>query len=177
MNLSPGNIRKQEFKNSLRGFDKEEVQSFLEKIADDIDELQKANESLQKELENANYHLSEFRKIEKDIQDTLTKANESSSRTIESAKKQANLMIQEAELKAQQLLEKARESANEVRSAVLQLREEKNLIVAKLKTVINSQAHLLEMKVENSDKEIEPVKTIEKNRSIDIDADDIADKL
>ena len=46
MKLSPENIKKQEFKNSFRGFDKEEVQAFLEKLADDVDELQKENEEL-----------------------------------------------------------------------------------------------------------------------------------
>ncbi|OGU77641.1 MAG: cell division protein DivIVA [Ignavibacteria bacterium RBG_16_34_14] len=177
MKLSPQDIKRQEFKKSLRGFDKEEVQAFLEKLADDIDELLKENESLKKELETVNENLAEYRKLQKNIQDTLAKAQESSSRSIESAKKQANLIIQEAELKAGQILEKAREGANDVRNAVIQLREEKLAIISKLKAVINSQAHLLEMKVENALKEDEPAKTIEKSSKIKIDVDDIADKL
>jgi len=177
MKLSPENIKKQEFKKSLRGFDKEEVQAFIEKLADEIDELQKENDSLKKDIDEANGQLADFRRIEKNIQDTLAKAQESSTRNIESAKKQTNLMIQEAELKAQQLLDKARENANEVRNAVIQLREEKQVIVSKLRAVINSQAHLIEMKIENADKETEPARTIEKSSAINIDADDIADKL
>ncbi|MDO8549011.1 MAG: DivIVA domain-containing protein, partial [Ignavibacteria bacterium] len=118
-----------------------------------------------------------YRKLEKNIQDTLSKAQESSSRSIESAKKQANLVIQVAELKAQRILEKAKESANDVRNAVIQLREEKLTIISKLKAIINSQAHLLEMKVENAVKEDEPIKTIEKSSKVNIDVDDIADKL
>jgi len=177
MKLSPENIKKQEFKKSLRGFDKEEVQAFIEKLADEIDGLQKENDSLKKDIDEANGQLADFRRIEKNIQDTLAKAQESSTRNIESAKKQTNLMIQEAELKAQQLLDKARENANEVRNAVIQLREEKQVIVSKLRAVINSQAHLIEMKIENADKETEPARTIEKSSAINIDADDIADKL
>jgi cell division initiation protein len=177
MKLSPQDIKRQEFKKSVRGFDKEEVYAFLEKLADDIDEMLKKNESLKKELETANENLAEYRKLEKNIQDTLSKVQESTSRSIESAKKQANLIIQEGELKAQQIIEKAKEGANEVRNAVIQLREEKLAIISKLKAVINSQAHLLEMKVENALKETEPSKTIEKSSKINIDADDIADKL
>ncbi|HSP87301.1 MAG TPA: DivIVA domain-containing protein [Ignavibacteriaceae bacterium] len=177
MKLSPQDIKRQEFKKSVRGFDKEEVQVLLEKLADDINELQKENESLKKELETATENLAEYKKLEKNIQDTLSKAQESTSRSLESAKKQANLTIQEAELKAQQILEKAKENTNDVRNAVIQLREEKLAIVSKLKAIINSQAHLLEMKVENAAKEDEPMKTIEKSSKINIDADDIADKL
>jgi cell division initiation protein len=42
-------------------------------------------------------------------------------------------MIKEAEIKASQILEKARENTNEVRTAVINLREEKNLINCKIK--------------------------------------------
>ncbi len=177
MKLSPQDIKRQDFKKSVRGFDKEEVQAFLEKLSEDIDELQKENEFLKKELETANENLVEYKKIEKDIHDTLSKAQESSSKSIESAKKQANLALQEAELKAQQIIEKSKENANDVRNAIIQLREEKFAIISKLKAIINSQAHLLEMKVENSVKEVEPIKTVEKSNKLNIDADDIADKL
>jgi cell division initiation protein len=177
MKPSPSNIKRQEFKTSLRGYDREEVLAFLEKLADDIDELLNENEALQKKLDAANEKLAEYRKLEKSLQDTLSKAQESSARSIESAKKQTNLMIQEAELKAQQILEKAKGNANQVRDAVIHLREEKGILVSKLKAIINSQAHLLEMKVENSVKEVEQPKTVGRSSKVDIDVDDIADKL
>jgi len=113
-----------------------------------METLQKENEQLKKELETANSRLTEFRKIEKNLQDTLLKAQESSTKSLESAKKQTTLMVKEAEIKASQIMEKARESANEIRTAVITLREEKDLVVAKLKSIISSQAQLLEMKVE-----------------------------
>lgn len=177
MKLSPQDIKRQEFKKSVRGFDREEVVAFLGKLADDIKILLKENEILKSELQKANDKLAEYKRIEKNLQDTIAKANESSSRTMESAKKQAKLLIQETELKAKQIIEKAKENANELRNAIIQLREEKLTIVSKLKAVINSQAHLLEMKVEDSVKEYEPVKKIERTGKINIDVDDIADKL
>jgi cell division initiation protein len=177
MKLSPQDIKRQQFRKSLRGFDTEEVDAFLEKLADDIDALLKENDTLKNEFLAASEKLNEYKKHERNIQDTITKAQETSSRTIESAKKQANLMIKETELKAQQIIEKAKENADELRNAIIQLREEKMTIISKLKAVINSQAHLLEMKVENAAQEDEPVKTIEKRSRINIDVDDIADKL
>ena len=177
MKLSPISIKNQEFNKSFRGFDKEEVQSFLNKLADDFEELQKENESFRQELEIANAKLSEFNRIEKSLQDTLLKTQESSTKAIESAKKQTNLMIKEGELKAQQIIEKARANANEMRNAVIQLREERDLIVAKLKSIINSQAHLLEMKVETAGEEPETTKKIEQAKNIEFDVDDIVNKL
>ena len=177
MELSPENIRKKEFENSRKGFNKEEVLAFLEKIANDVDKLQNENDSLKIEIETLNVQLAEYKRIEKRIQDTLAKAEESSKKSMDSAKKQVNRMIQEAELKAQQILEKAKENANDVRNSLIQLREERSLIVVKLKAIINSQAQLFEMKVEEDANEKEPAKPEKKISKVDIDPGDIADKL
>ncbi len=179
MKVSPLSIKKQEFNKSLRGYDKEEVQAYLEKLSDEFEMIQKENDLLKKELENANEKLAEFRKIEKNLQNTLLKAQESSSKSIESTKKQAGLIIKEAEIKASQILEKARENANEIRNAVIHLREERDMIVSKLKAIVNTQSQILEMKVKNAEKEEEkekPKKT-EEIKKIEINIDEIINKL
>jgi cell division initiation protein len=177
MKFSPMSIKNQEFRKSIRGFDKEEVQAFLDKLSNEFETLQRENEQLKKDLDNANIKLNEFRKIEKNLQNTLLRAQESSTKSLESTRKQSNLMVKEAEIKASQILEKARESANEIRNAVINLREERDLVVAKLKSIISSQAHLLEMKVEKAGDEKKPVKKIERANKIDIDIDEIVNKI
>ncbi len=177
MKVSPISIKKQEFNKGLRGYDKDEVQAFLDKLADEFETLQKENDTLKKELEESNTKLVEFRKIEKNLQDTLLKAQESTTKSIESTKKQANLMVKEAEIKASQILEKAKENANEIRNAVINLREERDLIIANLKSIITSQARLLEMKVEDAGEENVEVKQIEQPQKIDINVDEVVNKL
>lgn len=179
MKVSPLSIKKQEFNKGLRGYDKEEVQAYLEKLADEFEITQKENDSLKKELEEANERLTEFRKIEKNLQSTLLKAQESSSKSIESTKKQAGLIIKEAEIKASQILEKARENANEIRNAVIHLREERDMIVSKLKAIVNTQSRILEMKVQNAEREEEKEKPkkIEEIKKIEIDVNEIVNKL
>jgi cell division initiation protein len=177
MKVSPLSIKKQEFNRAMRGYDKDEVQAFLDKLADEFETLQRENDSLKKELEESTVKLAEFRRIEKNLQDTLLKAQESSSKSIESTKKQSSLMMKEAEIKASQILEKARENANDIRNAVINLREEKNLIIANLRAIINSQAHLLEMKVETAGDEVVEPGHIEQAKKIDINVDEIVNKL
>lgn len=177
MKISPIEIRQQEFQKKMRGYDPEEVQSFLEKLADDLDELQKENESLKAELESANEQLAEYKKIEKNLQDTLLKAQDSSTKSLEASKKQTALMIKEAELKASQIIEKARENTNELRNAVINLREEKDLIVARLKAIVSSQANLLELKVKGAGEEYLREKKIDESKKMDIDINDILNKI
>ena len=175
--ISPLSIKKQEFSKSFRGFDREEVQAFLEKLADDFEELQTENESTKRQLDDANIRLSEFSRIEKSLQDTLLRAQESSTKAIESTKKQTSLMIKEAEIKASQIIEKAKNYAEEIRNSVINLREEKDLIIAKLKAIVNSQARLLDMRVADAGEEIVSAKEIENPNKLNIDVDKIVDNL
>ncbi len=147
MKFSPYNIKNQEFNKTVRGYDREEVRAFLEKLSDEVEGLQAENETLNKKVDELNQQIKEFRKIEKNLQSTLLNATESSTKAVESAKKQTALIMKEAELKSTQILEKAKEEANYIRESVLKLREEKRLLLAKLKSMIETQAHLLEMDI------------------------------
>ncbi|MCH7972952.1 MAG: DivIVA domain-containing protein [Bacteroidetes bacterium] len=178
MKISPLNIKRQEFSRRIRGYDKEEVDAFLTRLADEFENLQSENDALTKELENAKEKLSEYRRIEKNLQDTLLKAQENSSKSIESTKKQATLMVKEAEVKASQILEKAREDANEIRTAVIHLRDERDLIVSKLKSIIHSQAQLVELKLSSGEEEPDAEQfNFESKKKLDLDIDDIVKKL
>jgi cell division initiation protein len=177
MKLTPLLIKKQEFSKSVRGFNPEEVQTFLDKLSSEVDSLLRENEELKMEVEELSEKVIEFQKIEKNLQDTLIKAQESSSKTLESTKKQTSLMIKEAEIKASQLIENARENANEIRNAVSTLKEEKDLIIARLRAIVNSQANLLEGKVKEAGEEPSESKKQGSSEKVDLDVDDIVDKL
>jgi len=177
MKLSPLNIKKQEFGKKMKGYDTNEVSAFLERVAEDFEIMQKENEELKKELELANSRNAEFRKIEKNLQDTLLKAQETAARASESAKKQTSLMIKEAELKALQITERARLSANELRNAVESLKQEKEVLVAKLKAIVNSQISLIEKTFSEQEEPADMSKRIPAQAAVDIDINDIINKI
>jgi len=177
MKISPIEIRQQEFTKKMRGYDPDEVQNFLESLAEELDNLNVENESLRNKVETLTDQINEFKKIEKNLQDTLLSAQESSTKSLDATKKQTSLMIREAELKASQIIEKARESTNDIRNAVINLREEKDLILAKLKAIVSSQANLLELKVERAGDEKTAGKKIEESNKMDIDINDILNKI
>jgi cell division initiation protein len=65
MKFSPFNIKNQEFNKALRGYDKDEVQLFLEKLSDEFEKINSENDSLKKELEKATSRINEYKRIEK----------------------------------------------------------------------------------------------------------------
>ena len=177
MKLSPVLIKKQEFEKSMRGYNVEEVQAFLDKVSTDAEELLNENEQLQNEIEKLTRELNEFHKIEQKLQDSILKSQETSAQIIESAKKQSAVIIKEAEIKASQIVQNAEEKVNQMQNAVLILREEKDLITARLKAIVSSQANLLEGKIKDSGQEPKKNVAREKPEKLDIDVDGIVDKL
>jgi cell division initiation protein len=177
MKLSPLFIKKQEFEKSMRGYNVEEVQAFLNKISSDMEELINQNEALEQEVAALNNKVVEFQKIEKNLQDTLIKTQETSAQALESAKKQAALIVKEAEIKASQIIQNAENIANEMRNAVITLREEKDLIIARLKAIVSTQSNLLEGKVKDAGEEPKKPKIQDEPEKLDIDVDGIVDKL
>ncbi len=177
MKLSPLLIKKQEFEKSFRGYNVDEVQTFLDKISSEMEELINENEALEQEVEKLNTKVTEYQKIEKDLQDTLLKHQETVTQALESAKKQSALIIKEAEIKASQIIKNAENISNEMGAAVIALREEKELIIAKLKAIVSTQSNLLEGKVKSAGEEPKKPKVQDSPEKFDIDVDGIVDKL
>ncbi len=173
--LTPNSIKNQEFNKAMRGFDPEQVSVFLEKISDEFETLLNENSDMKKKINRLEKQISEYQKIEKNLQATLLTAHESTNKSIESAKKQTTLMIKEAELKAAQIVEKAKQDADSIRDSVLKLREEKSLLIAKLKAIVSTQSEVLdfiETKITSSNVTLKA-----ENNNSNFDVDGIVEKL
>lgn len=183
MKFTPYGIKNQEFNKSVRGYDRDEVKAFLERLADEFERISNENDRLQKELELKEEQLAEYKKLEKNLQSALLSATETTSKAVDSTKKQTALMIKEAEIKAAQIIEKAKESADALREAVIKLREEKKLLIAKLKAMVDTQSNLMEIFTDKNkttpDVLIKKQTTSEstKEEQSEINVDDILEKL
>ena len=180
MKYTPFGIKNQEFNRTVRGYDKDEVRAFLEGLADEFERLQSDNDKLKNEIESLAGQVKEFNKIEKNLQNTLLTAQESSTKAVDSAKKQAVLILKETELKAAQMIEQAKENANSIRGAVLKLREEKRLLLATLTAMVETQTSLMEMSFTPVDKAGTKKKKApvpKEDDKLDINTDDILEKL
>ena len=177
MKLSPLLIKNQEFEKSMRGYNVDEVQTFLDKISSEMEALINQNEQLESKVERLNREIEEFHKIEKKLEDDILKAQETSAQALESAKKQSALIIKEAEVKASQMIQNAEEKVNIMQNAVMTLRAEKDLIIARLRAIVGTQSNLLEGKVKDAGEEAKKPKAQDEAEKLDIDVDGIVDRL
>ncbi|NWF88214.1 MAG: DivIVA domain-containing protein [Ignavibacteriaceae bacterium] len=177
MIFTPDGIRKQEFNKSFRGYNRDEVHAFLEKLSTEFEALLCEFDDTKKELNELKQRLEKFIQLENQIQQTIIGSKQKSSQLIDEAQKKAGEILRLAEEKSSELLQKSHEEANSLKTAINNLKEEKEILIAKLKTIINYQSHLLEMKVEEAGEEIRDEKKPEHSSGVDVNVDDIVQKL
>lgn len=114
MRITPLDIYQQEFKRVLRGVDPDEVEDFLERVADDYESLIKENAALKEQI--ASLSMSEKTK-QPDAPKATTEKNANGA--IREAKKEADSLIREARKEAGNIVRKAQNEASELRSKVV----------------------------------------------------------
>ena len=143
MKLTPLDIRKQEFRKTLRGFDPIEVQTFLEMVAEEYERLLEENKQVNQQLVELRTKLADYQETEKTLRETLLNVQEVKKQSEESSRRQADLIIKEAELKAMEIIENARKQARQMRDEVSMLRTQKESFINRLRQILLSQVELL----------------------------------
>ncbi len=116
MRITPLDIYQQEFKRALRGVDPDEVEDFLERVADDYEQLIKENASLKERIESLEAQLAMDGKVEQPHASEAA-AREDASDPVREARKEADSLRREASREADNIIRKAKDEADRLRSA------------------------------------------------------------
>ena len=153
MKLTPLEIKKQKFKSKVRGFDPAEVETFLEMVSDEYESVLNERNHLSEEVTKLRTQLRDYQQVEKTLQDTLMNAQETVSQSRENSKREAKIVIREAELKAERILDEAREKLDRMRNELTILKSQKESFGKRLKHLLESQIELIKV-LEEDDQEL-----------------------
>ncbi|NNF04759.1 MAG: DivIVA domain-containing protein [Rhodothermales bacterium] len=143
MKLTALDIRKQEFSRTLRGYDPDEVDSFIEVVSDQwkemVDELKRDNDRISElELKLEHYH-----KVEEALEEALQTARTSARQTIVQADVKARKIIEAAEEDAEKITRDARDHRREIKREAAKFSVRRKEIVAKLRAFLLSEMEML----------------------------------
>ncbi len=94
-------IQHKEFKKSLQGYDRNEVNEFLDEIIETLEDENSMRTALQGEIAELRERLSHFKTMEESLQSTLLLAQRTADEVKAAAHKEADLIKQEARLTAE----------------------------------------------------------------------------
>jgi len=100
MKITPLEVKRQQFKKVMRGYDPVEVDTFLDMLSNELEDLIKRNKDLSDKTIELEVGLRDYKNMEKTLQQTLMQAQETSGKSIENSRKEADLIVQEAQMKA-----------------------------------------------------------------------------
>ncbi len=143
MKITPLEVKRQQFKKGMRGYDSVEVETFLEMVSNELEDLLKENKDLKDKIIELETQLYDYKNMEKTLQQTLMQAQEASGKSIENSRKEAGLIVQEAELKASQIVDKARLDFARAKEEIASLKARKESILSKLKVLLKSEIDLI----------------------------------
>jgi cell division initiation protein len=126
MKLTPLDIHHKEFRNALRGYNPEEVDDFLDGVADEFERLFKENIDLSEKLEAAGARVRAYSDMERTLQNTMVAAQTSADDIRARAEAEAARLLSEAESKAQEIVGTALEEKqrSQVETARMKAAEE-----------------------------------------------------
>ncbi|MDL1892109.1 DivIVA domain-containing protein [Sphingobacteriales bacterium CHB3] len=143
MKLSPLDIRKQEFKKVMRGYDPIEVETFTETMANEFENLLKEQNDLRLKIVELETQLKDYKQMERTLQQTLMQAQEATGKTYEAARRDAESIVKEAELKAAQILNQANEEMGKLNNEITQLKSRKDSLIGRLRVLLSSELDLI----------------------------------
>ena len=144
MPITPLEIRKQEFKKGLRGYDRHEVSAFLEMVASELEILLRENASLSEKVKDLDAKIEDYRRMEKILQDTLTTTQKAADELRNSAKKEAETIIANAKIDAQRFLREAQMQIAKIKEETKIIEHQKLLMIAEFRGLLESYLRLME---------------------------------
>ena len=137
MRLSPVDIRQQQFTIKMfRGFDPQEVDTFLEDVAEDFESLLRENAALKEQLGNHEERARGLSETEKMLKDTLVTTQRLAEEMKESAKRDAQLVLREAALNGEKLVEEARSEEAKLRVEIQTLKRLRRQLIEELRATV-----------------------------------------
>ena len=113
--LTPIDIQNREIKSKMGGYDKKDVDDFLEEIRGSYEELYKENQSLKEKISSLSEGIQYYKKMESTLQKALVLAEKTSTETQEAAKTQADSVMSEATAKAEAMTREAKAEIESLR--------------------------------------------------------------
>ena len=148
MRISALDIRQQQFTvRMFRGLDRQEVEAFLEDVAEDYESVVKENALLKEQLQTLEERARGLEDRERVLQETLVTTQKVMEEMKESARREAALVVREAELKGEKMVEAARTAEASIQAEVEALKRMRRQLAESVRSTVDMYQRLLDQEI------------------------------
>jgi cell division initiation protein len=146
--LTPLEIQKQTFSTGLRGYKPDEVRGYLSLIAEEIERLVREVDRLERENAHIREDLDDHSQRERILKDTLLSAQKVSEEVKANARKEAELIVKDAELLADRVVGQAMTRVADIERAIQDLKIERTGLRNKLQLALQTVQQMVVLDAE-----------------------------
>ena len=143
-------IQQQQFKIKFRGFDIHEVDAFLDQIAEEFEQKQRETERLKSEINRLNLEGRGYKEREETFKHAMLNSQKVIDQMKINARKSSELIIADAEVKAEKILNKAHNRLAQLYEDIAELKRQRMQIEMQIRLIIESHTKLLDIGKEES---------------------------
>ncbi|AHD06241.1 DivIVA domain-containing protein [Paenibacillus larvae] len=143
MPLTPLDIHNKEFARSFRGYDEDQVNEFLDQIIKDYELLIRDNKELQNQVLALQERLDHFVNLEETLSKTIIVAQETADEVKNNSKKEAQLILKEAEKNADRIINESLAKARKVALETEELKKQASIYRTRFRTLLEAQLEIL----------------------------------
>ena len=163
-NLTPLEIQKQTFSRVLKGYHADEVRAYLHLVAEEIERLLRENDRLQRDVTMLREDVEDHTNRERILKDTLLSAQKVAEDLTANARKEAELIVKDAELLSERLISQAQQRVADIEKNIGDLRMERRAARNKLTTTIDMIQQMIALDAEE-EANGEPITSMFRQRS------------
>jgi len=137
--LTPLDVRKQEFRKAMRGYDQAEVEDFRKRAADELERVVRERLALTERVKRLEEQVTAFKEREKAMNDALVAAQQLRAETKEQAEREAQMILREADADAERRVERARREVERLEASGQNLARQHHAYLAALRSLVERQ--------------------------------------
>ena len=145
MALTPLDIQNKEFNRGFRGYDQDEVNEFLDRVAKDFEAFIKENVELNEEVNQLQERLKHYQKIEETLHNAIIVAQETAEEVKRNASKEAEFIRREAEKDVARIKDEAHYKASRIITEHEELYKQAQVFKMRFRSLVEAQLQALEM--------------------------------
>jgi DivIVA domain-containing protein len=138
-NLTPHDIRKQEFRKTLRGYDTLGVDDFRVRVADALERAIRERQILEERVSALTEQLRVFREREKAMNEALVAAQQLRQDSRAAAEREGQVILREAEAAAKRLLDEAKNAEGAVKTRMAETERQFQQYVGGFRALLERQ--------------------------------------
>lgn len=142
--LTPLDIENKRFSKTIKGYNVDEVDDFLDQLTDDYEKIYKENAELKMQIEESQKELEHYKNVEQTLQNTLVMAQSTADDIKSNAQSRADQIIRDAQSEAKRATEEITKEEFEIRKRTEELKRQFNVYKAKMEALLISQLELLQ---------------------------------